>query len=236
MRLAALGDIHGNAAALQAVLSGAVREGAQALLITGDYVGYYYRPAEALAMLEGWTQWSISGNHERMLFDSHRDSVHLARCVRKYGSGLAVALDTLTTAQIGMLTSLPQTQRLEFDGVRVLLAHGTPWEPDEYLYPDAAEAKWVALLRSDADIIVLGHTHYRLVRQYDGCLVLNPGSVGQPRDFGPGASWALVDTESRTARLFSEEYNSSAVADEARRRDPEHPYLHEVLCRVSAPS
>lgn len=232
MLIAALGDIHGNALALKAVLAAVRREKAQALLLTGDFVGYYYQPMEVLALLEGWPRWSICGNHERMLVESQTDRSQREHYVRKYGSGLAVAL-ALAPPQLKVLAALPETQQVDIEGCSILLAHGTPWEPDEYLYPDATQAKWNRFAQCSADVVVLGHTHYPLARKVGNVLVVNPGSVGQPRNRQPGAAWALIDTRMRSAQLFSEDYDFLSVAAEARRRDPGHPYLAEVLCRTA---
>lgn len=232
MLVAALGDIHGNAGALAAVLTAARREKAEALLLTGDFVGYYYRPAEVLSLLDDWPRWAIRGNHEQMLIDSLADPAQLDHCTRKYGSGLREAL-ALAPSRIVELTTLPQTMQVDVDGCRVLLAHGTPWDADEYLYPDAPQSKWDRLSHCAADVVVLGHTHYPLVRRIRNVLVVNPGSVGQPRNRQAGAAWALVDTESRSVQLFNEHYDYAAVAAEARRRDPKLPYLAEVLCRTA---
>jgi putative phosphoesterase len=232
MRVAVLGDIHANAPALAAVLVAARSHRAEALLLTGDYVGYYYWPAQALDLLEPWDGWRIRGNHDRMLQESMTDPQSKQGYLRKYGSGLEVALTQLSAAQIQSLVALPDKRCIVIDDCRVLLAHGAPWDPDEYIYPNAPAEKWQALAQQDADFVVLGHTHYSMTRQEGGTVVVNPGSVGQPRDRRPGASWALLDTVSRSVTIHVESYDMTGVMDEARRRDPQLPYLHQVLCRV----
>ena len=67
MRIAIVSDIHGNAPALEAVLDEAAALGAEHVLALGDYVGYYYWPAEALRLLARWPNHMIKGNHEVML-------------------------------------------------------------------------------------------------------------------------------------------------------------------------
>ncbi len=233
MRIAVLGDIHGNKFALRAALDGAAREGAERLLITGDLVGYYYWPAQVLEMLEPWPRWTISGNHERMLAEARRNEQALHRAVAKYGSGLAVAIQELTAGQADDLVALPPTLRLLVGSLRIMVAHGTPWDADEYLYPDAQADRWQALTRCDADVVVLGHTHYRFIRTVEGTLVINPGSVGQPRDRIPGAPWVLLDTQTRLAVQFNEPYDALELIAHAKARDPDMQYLHEVLCRTA---
>jgi Icc-related predicted phosphoesterase len=67
VKLALLGDIHGNHLALQVVLGAASSAGAECLLVTGDLVGYYYAPSEVLKMLRVWDRHVVRGNHEDML-------------------------------------------------------------------------------------------------------------------------------------------------------------------------
>ena len=232
MKIAVLGDIHGNALALEAVLSAAARQDVEALCITGDFVGYYYQPREVLALLEPWRSYRVRGNHEDMLERAAKDRVFLEECTGRYGSGLAVALDSLSASQQDALVSLPRSLRIEIDECRILLVHGSPWCTDEYIYPDAPQAKWDALSGLDADVVLYGHTHYRLVRRVNETLVVNPGSVGQPRDGVPGAAWALLDTASGTADLRSEPYDLESVSAQAKRHDPGMRYLHEVLFRT----
>jgi predicted phosphodiesterase len=82
-----------------------------------------------------------------------------------------------------------------------------------------------------ADVIVLGHTHYPMSQQIGKTLLINPGSVGQPRNRQPGAHWALFETATGTLDLFCETYDSSSVVAESRNRHPELPYIADVLTR-----
>lgn len=231
MRLGLLGDIHGNAAALGAALAGVRREAVDYLVLTGDYVGYYYNPAQVLALLEPWPRTMVRGNHEDMLARAMLDPSSVEECNRKYGHGLEVALRELSPAQLKDLTTLPERTLLEVDGLRILVAHGSPWNPDAYLYPDAPPSSLEGFAEIDADIVVLGHTHYPMDRLVHGRTILNPGSVGQQRDRRPGAAWALLDTRDRSCSFFREPYDAAPVGDAAYRLDPGLPYLREVLFR-----
>ena len=77
----------------------------------------------------------------------------------------------------------------------------------------------------------MGHTHYRLTRTSGSTTIVNPGSVGQPRDRQPGAAWALLETETGTCRAFIEPYDTAPIEAQARVTDPHLPYLWEVLNR-----
>jgi predicted phosphodiesterase len=84
-------------------------------------------------------------------------------------------------------------QRFTLDGKRFLLVHGTPRDPlDEYLLNDPKT--WAKrLVHAEADIVCVGHSHVQFNLLADGVVILNPGSVGQPRDGDPRAAYAIID-------------------------------------------
>ncbi|MCZ7635918.1 MAG: metallophosphoesterase family protein [Verrucomicrobia bacterium] len=81
-------------------------------------------------------------------------------------------------------------------------------------------------------LLVLGHTHYPMVKVVNGITVVNPGSVGQPRNSIPGAHWAVWDTARMAIDLRCEKYDYQQVVAESRVRHPELPYLANVLSRT----
>ena len=231
MKVALLGDIHGNHLALRAVLSEATRNGVERLLITGDLVGYYFWPKEVLELLSPWPMHVVRGNHEEMLSAARKDPGCLQKIEQKYGSGIRVALDTLSPAQLLWLENLPHPLRLELGGCLILLCHGAPWDFDRYIYPDADASLLEKCAAQGEDFVVLGHTHYAFQRRCGRTLVVNPGSVGQPRDRNPGAHWALLDTSTREVTRFTENYDIAEVIEYSRASQPAVPYLADVLCR-----
>lgn len=232
MRLALLGDIHGNAAALSAVLQAVQRAGIDTLCLTGDFVGYYYAPDEVLALLQGWTAHSIRGNHEDLLLEAMRDEVAAARYRQRYGSGVDRAIQVLTPPQIAWIEQLPRTLQLQFADKTLLLAHGAPWDTDHYMYADVDPALWDRVADTGADYVGLGHTHHRFAKRVRQTWVINPGSVGQPRDRKPGAAWAALDTDSGDVAFHTESYDFAPLAEQARATDPHLPYLWQVLTRT----
>jgi putative phosphoesterase len=232
MRLALLGDIHGNAAALSAVLQAVRGAGIDTLCLTGDFVGYYYAPDEVLALLHGWQAYSIRGNHEDLLLEAMHDEAAAIRYRQRYGSGVDRAAQVLSSAQMNWITQLPRTLSLEFGGKSLLLAHGAPWDTDHYMYVDVEPALWDKVADTGADYVVLGHTHHRFAKRVRQALVINPGSVGQPRDRRPGAAWAILDTDSGEVDFRTESYDIEALAGQARATDPHLPYLWQVLTRT----
>lgn len=231
MKLGLLGDIHGNDFALQAVLAAASSCGVEKLLITGDLVGYYYAPLKVLDLLQPWDRHVVRGNHEDMLNTARSDPEFLAQMDARYGTGLRAAIEQLGMQQLDELCNLPHPLELDIDGCRILLCHGAPWNIDQYVYSDAQPALLERCAIQEFDLIVLGHTHYPMLHQIGKTLVVNPGSVGQPRNRQPGAHWAIFDTVNRSLEFRQEQYDSSALVRECQQRHPELSYLAEVLIR-----
>lgn len=230
MKVGLLSDIHGNDLALEAVLNAAKQKGVEELLIAGDFVGYYYNPERVLELLNSWSWNAVGGNHEAMLGEwlsgNKREEI-----LKKYGSGIKNACSKLTEELLEKLIALPQTRRIELCNRNVLLCHGSPWDKDCYIYPDAKMEIRNRFFEEGSDLVVYGHTHYPVVWQEGEQLVVNPGSVGQPRDRKPGACWALWDTEEHKIALMRENYDFLPLIEECKRIDPQLLYLVDVLTR-----
>ncbi len=229
MRVAVLADIHGNAAALRAVLEDVRRQSVERLLVAGDLVGYYYYPDEALDLLAARPFDIVQGNHEGMLAAAINDTAAADEYRRRYGHGLDAARARLATAALDFLCTLPPRRDLALAGRRIVLCHGSPWDRDQYVYPDAHDDVLARCAEPGADLVVMGHTHYPLLRRVAATLLLNPGAVGQPRDGDPRAAWAVIDLQRMEACLHRTGYPVEAVAALARQYDPGVPYLADVL-------
>lgn len=234
MTIGLLSDVHGNAVALQAVLTEAAEAGVSHLLVAGDIVGYYYEPARCLELLAAWPTTMVRGNHEDLLDESERDAVRASHLHAKYGSGLRVASATLSAEVRADMAAWPRGVSHEIDGCRITLCHGAPWATDDYVYPDAPADVWTRVAAGGDDLVVFGHTHYRVDRMVGETRIVNPGSVGQPRDGAGGACWATFDTARRSLVSRVTPYDRERVADDARQRDPHLPFLADVLFREAA--
>jgi len=232
MKLAILGDIHGNAYALNAVLKAAEAKQADCLLINGDLVGYYFMADEVLRLLEPWQKYMVRGNHEDMLIKARADSSELAEIESRYGSAISLALKTLSQSELDMLCNLPHPLDLNLAGMKILLCHGAPWDNNFYVYPDADHEILEKCAMSQYDLVVMGHTHYPMLKKIGKMQLVNPGSVGQPRNRKPGAQWAMLDTDTAIVKLHSEAYDVTPLLADIKLRHPEFPYLAEVLIRT----
>ena len=232
MKIAVLSDIHANAEALQEVLKEIEALDIHKLCIAGDFLGYYYSPHNVLKLLADYDWVGIRGNHDTHFTHFMRGDGSLMKDYRrKFGSGLDVALQVLSPAEKKLLISLPQTLEWKCLGKKILIAHGSPWDPDQYIYPDTDEGVFKKLFSLPYDFIVLGHTHYSFIKRREGKTILNPGSVGQPRDKGGAASWAIIDLESGKSELRRTPFSPRKLLEEIQKRDPTMSYLREVLLR-----
>ena len=226
-----LADIHANHLALEAVLNVASKSCVE--LLAGDCVGYYFEPLQVIKMLQSWKHFAVKGNHEDMLCRAREDVDFQKKVTQRYGSGIKETIKQLSNVQLDGLCELPHPLELELDRRKVLLCHGAPQDLDCYLYPDSELEELDIDALAKYDLVVTGHTHYPMQKVLNNnILLVNPGSVGQPRNRQPGAHWALYDTTSGYVSFHCESYNYTKLQIEAKNRHPELPYLGDVLGRT----
>jgi putative phosphoesterase len=181
MRIGIVSDIHCNHAGLAAALEqmGPVDE----LLCAGDSVLEYRLGNEALELLRERKARCVLGNHELVLLGPHGER--------------ARAMPHVRADNVEWLRSLPLRVELEVAGKRILMVHGSPFDPfDEYIYPGSRQLRKLADV--DADYLIYGHTHCQLVERVGNVTVINPGSAGDGRDHrnGRALSYAVLDVAS----------------------------------------
>lgn len=230
MRVALLSDIHGNFDALFRVLTDIKQLNVKRLIIAGDFIGYYYNVDKVLKLLSKWDFDAIGGNHEA-LFNNWINGKNKEYILKKYGSSFKISEKLLNRGQIKWLVGLPEKKEFVVDGKSVLLCHGSPWDVDNYVYPDANQVVIDKIFSTNKDIVIYGHTHYPVVHKKDNQVVVNPGSVGQTRDKISGACWALWDTKTHKVELKRSQYNPDNLIKQCKEIDANLPYLHTVLMR-----
>ena len=230
MKLGIIADIHGNHVALEAVLT-AVYQEAEHVAFLGDLCGYYPFVNECVALWDATRIIGVRGNHDQVLLDCLDRGVPPPPAYQaRYGSALERSRQRLQPEAERLLRSWPPIRAVRLARRSLLLCHGAPWDPLEgRVYPD--ETDWTRFGTVDAEIILLGHTHYPLAKRAAGRLVINPGSVGQPRDRRPGASYAVLDLDTVAVAHRRVAYAPESLIDDAKRHDPDVPYLVEALTR-----
>src|SRR5579884_2102930 len=188
MRILLLADIHGNWPALQAVAA----QRRDLCLCLGDLVDYGPEPTPCVEWVRKNAAHCVRGNHDHGVAQRVRVN---GRSGFKYLTGVTRELSwqRLGGSEMRWLANLPVTRTVTLDNMRFLLVHATPRDPlDEYAPADPD--LWARRLQNvEADVICVGHTHLPYVLEVGDKLVINPGSVGQPRDGDPRASYALIE-------------------------------------------
>jgi predicted phosphodiesterase len=185
MRLAVISDLHGNLPALEAVLADA--GSVDAFVCCGDLVGYYPDVAQVVERVRGVGARSVRGNHELMV----TGAVPVPPARAGY-YGIELTRRALAAEQLAWLAALPPSLKLSCDGQEVEVRHASPWDEETYLYPDTPALGAVAL--DAGSWLLLGHTHHPMLVRAGRGFVVNPGSVGQPRDWDPKAAYGVLDT------------------------------------------
>ncbi len=229
MKIAVLSDIHGNHIALQKVLTEINQTDIKKIFIAGDFIGYYFWPREVLSMIQGLDVFAIKGNHEEMFFSIINQKACLADISKKYGSGMEEALNNLDKNQIRWLKDLPVSNNCVIDGKKISIFHGSPWDPNFYVYPNSNESIIMRCFQEEADLIILGHTHIQMELIRKNKKILNPGSVGQPRDGRVGAQWATVDLDTLKVKFMCTEYDNSLIKHEVYSRHKDMKILTKSL-------
>jgi predicted phosphodiesterase len=232
-RIAALADVHGNLAALEAVVADVERRGVDLVVNLGDHASGPLQPRETVAFLmrRAWTQ--IAGNCDRAIVQAAPDALGLSD---------RFAAERLGAEERAWLATLPPAASVA--GGEVLLVHGTPSSDATMLLETvergrtrlASPAEIVGRLGgADAPrppVVLCAHSHLPRVVRLGATLLVNPGSVGLPayesgdpaphlvETGSPDARWALLeqrDGEWR-AELIAVPYDHAAAAALARAR------------------
>jgi len=187
MRILVVSDIHANWPALAAI-----DEPHDLCLCLGDLVDYGPDPVECVRWAMNHADHAIRGNHDHGVSQGvevfgDQGYRYLTRVTRDRQWRL------LSAEERRYLLRLPLTKRLTLDGRRFVLVHGTPRDPlDEYLMFDPET--WARRVEGlEADIVCVGHSHMQFNLIVNHTVVLNPGSVGQPRDGDPRAAYAIIE-------------------------------------------
>lgn len=190
MKILVISDIHGNLNAIESI--SAVCEEADMVFCLGDMVNYGPYPAECIKRIQDLTDKVVRGNHDNAIGRGLD-----CGCSLKYkelsDAGKAFTDSVLTIREKSYLANLPLTLNIEVNGKRFLLSHGSPsGDIYKYLKPDTSDDELENVLQGiNTDVIFIGHTHLPMIRKVKGITIVNPGSVGQPRDGIPMVSYAI---------------------------------------------
>ena len=161
-------------------------------LCLGDAIRLRARPRAVRSLGDDPSTYAIRGNHDHGV--AQGIPVTGANGFRYLTQVSRPSMwESLGPEERRYLLQLPVTQRATLGGKRYLMVHATPRDPlDEYLFKDPQI--WAKRLQNvEADVVCVGHTHIQFNIDVNGVIVLNPGSVGLPRDGDPRAGYAIID-------------------------------------------
>lgn len=208
MRTLVLSDLHSNEEALAAVLSEVRRKKCDQVICLGDFVGYGAKPNQVLdrmRKLRGRKLY-VRGNHDRVAAGIENGE-SFNQAARSAALWTRSQLSAVNRSFINSLPTGPVS-----DGGGILICHGSPFDEDEYIFSEHDAQR--VMKHWQAPVIFFGHTHLPVVFEYDPSrgvtanlvhepatiqlrphckYLLNPGSVGQPRDRNPLASYLIFD-------------------------------------------
>jgi diadenosine tetraphosphatase ApaH/serine/threonine PP2A family protein phosphatase len=226
MRYLVLTDIHANLEALETCLGEAGERHYEQTLVLGDLVGYGADPNAVIARVQGLKPAAIvRGNHDKVAcgLEQAEGFNSVAKSAARW------TLDVLTAANREWLAALPEGPVVVDDVVEI--CHGSPFDEDAYIFDELDAAR--ALKAASRPLCLFGHTHYAAVFELSedelgsaglidspeykvsltngSRLLINPGSVGQPRDGDPRAAYAIVDEDDRSVELYRLSYPIEAA-------------------------
>jgi predicted phosphodiesterase len=232
MSFLVLSDMHANWEAMQAVLRHSRRKRFDAVLMLGDVVGYGAAPNQVIDALAGLPSktYSIRGNHDKVVsgVDSGENFNHAALAAARWTS------ERLTAAGMRYVGALPQGPVTVDDGL--VICHGSPLDEDAYVLSDFDA--YEIFSRHSAPLTFFGHTHVtsmfalhpsgrvdvealrgasgRIGLEPEVRYLINPGSIGQPRDRDPRASYMVYDPDRRVVRWYRVSYPISKAQQRIR--------------------
>jgi diadenosine tetraphosphatase ApaH/serine/threonine PP2A family protein phosphatase len=221
MRYLVVSDIHANLEAYEAVIAAAAPLAFEKVLVLGDLVGYGADPNAVCERIRGLAPCAIiRGNHDKV--GSGVESPEGFNAAAR--SAIRWTYDALTDDNRQWLAALPAGPLIVDDLIEI--CHGTPFDEDAYVFDDLDALR--ALHSAKRPLCLFGHTHVQvghfLSRDQFGLssaderrpltmgldeasrYLVNPGSVGQPRDGDPRAGFGIVDTAAREVTLYRVEY------------------------------
>jgi predicted phosphodiesterase len=213
---------------LRVALAALSNEGCDRLLCPGDLVGYGPFPNECVELLAESEAVCVAGNHDLMAIERlELPANRLVRVTNEWTRGV------LGADARHYLEGLPPIVELE----GLVMAHGSLRDPTVYVIRERAgeEVARFAEAYPDASLLVLGHTHTplafgdrrgsvlegrdgRVAIEHDERLLVNPGSVGQPREWRPVVRWAVIDLDAGEVRYAESGYDDGSVRDALRER------------------
>jgi putative phosphoesterase len=202
MKVSILSDIHSNLSALESVLQDIPTDIDQ-IIACGDIIGYGPKPRQCVNKIIKNGDICIKGNHEKALLNGERFNASSARY------GLKHTREQLYSKHFNWIEGLQDS--IETTDTLICHSHPDP-DIDDHIYPKNIEDSFSEYFENN-DILIYGHTHIPVVKNIHDTLVVNPGSVGQPRDNNTKASYAIVNLDTFESEIRRIQYDIDQTID-----------------------
>lgn len=221
MKILIISDIHANWYALEAILD---KEYYDALIFLGDVVDFGPSPRNCIKFLMNSSKgrfWGVRGDHDHaMAFGINSkcpwELNSISDITREWGEGF------LSSEEVGFLRRLPVDNQFSINYMNFELVHGS--DPDSQyigLCESHDEHNVNGNEENERNFILIGHSHKPFMKTVGNTTILNPGSVGQPRDFNPRASYAVIENGVPSIKRIS--YDIERTVNDLKRSNlPKH--------------
>lgn len=213
MKTAVFSDIHANLQALTSVLKDCEKQGVESVWMLGDYVDYGANPVQVMELVvNAGAEHMIAGNHDacQYLQKVRSSETEHGKLAYKYTKEI-IEKNKSKFSLLKKISNFPVKHIID---KKTLLVHGTPEDPywGKIRPEENLEQLFQFMEKSDIKLMLMGHSHVSFLIRQNGRMILNPGSVGQPRDGCPKASYAILDDDSVIFRRVSYDVDGAAEA------------------------
>lgn len=207
MRIAFISDIHSNVDALKETLIDIRDRAVDKIYCLGDLIGYHLYPNEVIELIKSENIETVMGNHEYDIlnkkFDRNKESD-----IAKYFN-----FDSLKKENLEFIKNLDFEKIRVEDSIKIKMVHASPRKINEYIFEDGDNVKEIVSELKE-DLLVCAHTHYPYIKNLNGKIIINTGSIGKPKIGRPNSSYVLFDTKTKTGEIIEVVYDFEKLAKE----------------------
>lgn len=207
MKLAIISDIHANIFALNVVLKELMKGNTDKILCSGDIIGYNPFPNEVIEIFRQRKIFTILGNHDFALLKNDTSWFNELGI-----AGIEYTKKVIKEENLIYLKNLKRREFLEIENRKIAIVHGSPRDDDEYVYENSLNEEFLEI--ANCEILIYGHTHIPCIKRFEKGIILNSGSVGQPRDRDNRGSYMIFDLENLNAEIKRVAYDIKSVENE----------------------
>ena len=212
MKYAIFSDVHGTIDAFKHFLADISQYSIDGVIFCGDIMGYYYHSDEIISLMKSVPHLVIvRGNHDFNYLCSMHDKALLNECINNFGNSYN---SKISDENLQYLSQLEDEQAISINGMHVGVFHGAPFNQlNGRIYPNTTISTEEEESINMYDILFLGHTHYKMIKQIGDTYIINPGSLGQPRD-GKGFGYCIFDFDQMICEYHNIQINFNSIMKE----------------------